>query len=416
MQMRTRVMIPVVIEDVNDLESIERGMVEARRRLPSCVMQEVVDQVERIAMSQDPGRLRKKDVESRRVWTLCGCAEFVRTRYEDDLEEKSYRLFDLRTGLAPRLQMTPAAQRMFSNLAAISPSYEKARQETELLWGDAPSTATIWSYTQREGAALRKRAEAKRKALLEDGELPETRAPAKDFVGIETDVIMVDEWRTRNKHHAVHVGIAYDGKRYRGKKRRPELTNKVATASLDGSKSFGIDMFLTAHEAHNFMDAQVVHYASDGEEALETIRLDHFPMAGHQLDHHHVTSRAYDAYGWDNKEAAGQILGHIFSEKRHEFELAIREDIRRFRKRSAKLAEYRDYILQRWEWIFAARRLAREKPHLEIPKHISGSGAEERMVGVLVSHRMKHRGMGWTKDGAANIVLIRIRALGFQHS
>jgi len=414
--MQVTVMIPVVIEDVKDLESIERGMVEARRRLPSCVMQRVVDEVESIATSQDPGRLRKKDVESRRLWTVCGCAEFVRTRYEDELEEKSYSLFDLRLGLEPRAQMTPAAQRMFGELAAISPSYDKARRETELLWGEAPSTATIWKYTQCEGEILRERAGAKRAALLKNGELPETTAPAKDFVGIETDAILVHQWRTKDKHHEVYVGIAYDGKRYRGKRRRPELTNKVAAASLDGVACFGADIFLAAHEAHNVMEARVVHYASDGDDALEAVRLEHFPMAAHQLDHRHVTSKALDAYGWDHKDAADEIIGLVLGEKRHEFELAIRNDMRRFRKRAAKLIEYRDYILKRWNWIFAVRHLAKQNPHLKIPKHINGTGAEERMVGVLVSHRMKHRGMGWTKDGAANIVLIRIRALGFQSS
>jgi hypothetical protein len=211
--------------------------------------------------------------------------------------------------------------------------------------------------------------------------------------------------------------MAYDGKSYKGtgKRKRAELTNKVAVATLDDSTSFGADLFLAAHTAHNFMDAKVVHYASDGDETLETLRLNHFPMARHQLDHHHVTSKAYDAYGWDRKEAADRILGLIFGEKRSEFTTTIQADMRRFRKRAVKLAEYRDYILDRWSWIFAVRKLKKENPHLKIPAHISGTGAEERMVGVLVSQRMKHRGMGWTKSGAANIVLIRIRALGFQH-
>jgi hypothetical protein len=158
--MQVQVMIPVVVEDVNDLGSIERAIVAASRRLPSYVMQRMVDEVERIAISQDPGRLRKKNVEGRRLWTACGCAEFVRARFEDELEKKSYLLFDMRVNLGPRVQMTPAAQRLFGELAAISPSYDKTRRETELLWGDAPSTTTIWNCTQREGETIRMRADS----------------------------------------------------------------------------------------------------------------------------------------------------------------------------------------------------------------------------------------------------------------
>ena len=72
------------------------------------------------------------------------------------------------------------------------------------------------------------------------------------------------------------------------------------------------------------------------------------------------------------------------------------------------------YLLKRWEWIYAARDMKASAPEVEFPAHLWGTGAEERMVGVLVGHRMKRRGMGWTKRGAANIMRVRLRALGLQ--
>jgi len=413
--MLVRMMMEIEIEDVNDFASIERGVTAAHRKFPSRAMQTIVERVEAIAESRDPGRLRKKSREKRVMWLTCGCAEFVRRRYTDELEDKSYLLFDLRVGLEQGVKMSRAARAMFANLASIAPSYDKARVEVELLWGESPSTTAIWTHTQREGEALAQKARAERKAVFQDGELPGADIPPKDFVGIETDSTYVDKWRAKNEHHEIYVGIAYDGKEYTGKKKeRAHLTNKVAAASLDGSTIFGAEMYIAAQKKHNVSEARTVHYATDGDDALETIRQMHFYRARHHLDHRHVHSRAIDAYGHEYEASAYRLLAHIFSEKKGRFIAAIERDIRRLESRRTKLREYRDYILKRWDWIFAARKLRKENPHIKIPKKINGTGADERMVGVLVGHRMKHRGMGWTKTGAANIMHVRLRTLGLQ--
>jgi hypothetical protein len=39
---------------------------------------------------------------------------------------------------------------------------------------------------------------------------------------------------------------------------------------------------------------------------------------------------------------------------------------------------------------------------------MNGAGAMERNIGAVVGHRMKHRGMGWTRKGAANIMRVRL--------
>jgi hypothetical protein len=39
---------------------------------------------------------------------------------------------------------------------------------------------------------------------------------------------------------------------------------------------------------------------------------------------------------------------------------------------------------------------------------MNGTGAMERNIGAVVGHRMKHRGMGWTRKGAANTMRVRL--------
>jgi hypothetical protein len=412
--MLVEVSMMVDVEDVNDLVSIERGVTAAHREFPSAAMQAIVSLVQTTAENADPGRLRRKSDEVRTLWMTCGWARFQRRRYEDALEEKSYVLFDQRVGLKPYLRVTDAARKMLSALTAISPSFNTARQETEILLGDAPSTASLWSYTQSEGETIGAAIEERRKAVFEGGELPGADIPPKDFVGVETDSTMIDKWHAKGQHHEVYVGVAYDGKAVSRSGKRRRLTNRVAVTSLEGSATFGQDLFVAAQTKHNISEALTVHYASDGAEALETVRQVHFYRAEHQLDHCHVSSKAWDAYGWDHRDAADAVLKLIFGEKRIEFEEQITKDMKRFEGRRTKLAEYRDYILPRWSWIFATRRLAKAHPEVRLPPHIAGSGADERMVGELVGRRMKHRGMGWTTSGAANIMRVRGRQLGLQ--
>jgi len=413
--MHVPVMMMVEIEDVNDLASIERGVTKAQRELPSTAMHEIVRVVETTAENEDPGRLRRKGTETRTLWMTCGWARFDRQRYVDTLEGRSYVLFDTRVGLAPYQRVTAGARAMFADLAAISPSYDASRVEVSLLWGDAPATTAIWAHTQAEGEELGAREKALRKAVFVDGDLPGTEMPAKDFVGILTDATALHRWRRKGEHMQAHVGMAYDGKRDVGKTRpRRQLTHRVAVASVEGATVFGQNLFAAAQEAHNVVEARALLYSSDGDEALEAIRQVHFFRAEHQLDHRHVVSRAYEAYGWEQKDAARAVLGLVFGERRGMFEERVRKDMRQLPHRRAKLGEYLDYILQRWDWIFAARRLRRSRPEGSVPEHISGTGAEERMVDVLVNHRMKHRGMGWTDDGAANMMHVRLRILGLQ--
>ena len=56
-----------------------------------------------------------------------------------------------------------------------------------------------------------------------------------------------------------------------------------------------------------------------------------------------------------------------------------------------------------------------KRKHEDVPEHLNGTGGIERNVGTVVGHRMKWRGMGWTKTGAANILRLRLKTLGLQN-
>lgn len=392
------------------VNGIEAAVEEAWLGFPTKVWKAVVQRVEAQAEEDHGGSLRRKGRDGRWLWTTAGMVRIERQRYVHPAEEQSFLLFDVRTGLSECGGVTPQARETCALIAAVGPSYEQARWVIERLWGEAPSVGVLWGWVQAEGARLEKVEQAKRIAFFRDGELPGWEVPAREFVGLEADSTMVHAWRERGKSHEVYVGVAYEGKREQGARRT--LTEKEVVASVEGAAVFGQDFFVAAQTRHNVCEARTVLYGSDGAPALETIREELFPMAWHQLDRAHVVRKTRETYGWDYLEEAARALKLLLGEKRERLERQLDADRRLLRERAGALNELKHYLLPRWDWLFSDRKLRRAGRRL--PPHVSGTGAVERTVGVVVGQRMKNRGMGWTKRGAGNILRVRLRALHLQ--
>ena len=393
-----------------DVNRIEAAVEEAWLAFPTKAWKALVQRVEAQAEEHHGGALRRKGREGRWLWTTAGLVRIERQRYLHPADERSILLFDMRTGLAECGGVTPQARETCALIAGVGPSYEQARWIIAQLWGEAPSVGALWAWTQVEGERGERVERAKRSAFFRDGELPGAEVPAREFVGLEADSTLVHAWREKGKSHEVYVGVSYEGKRERGARRA--LTEKEVVASVEGAAVFGQDFFVAAQARHNVCEARTVLYGSDGAPALETIREELFPMAWHQLDRAHVVRKTREAYGWDHLKEASRALKLLLGEKRERLEQHLDADRRRLRDRGGALNELKHYVLPRWDWLFADRKLRRAGRRL--PPHVSGTGAVERTVGVVVGQRMKNRGMGWTKRGAGNILRVRLRALHLQ--
>jgi hypothetical protein len=404
-----RVVVTTVLEipdHAMNVNHIEQLVTHAARQFPTKAWNAIAQQEELRAEDDHQGRLKRKGRESVWFWTTAGPIRLQRQRYLHAAEARSFLLFDRRIGLETRAGGSPAVQRCFAELAAWGPSIKKACQQIERLLGAAPAVATLWKWTQAIGKKLRQGAESLHRSFFQNGELPGGELPAKPFVAVEADSTFVHAWRQKGKSHEVYLGVAYDGKT--GEKRR-RLTGKLAIGSVHGAASFGEDLFVGVQARHNVCDAQNVLFLSDGAFALEGLRERHFPMAEHQLDRAHLVRKTREAYGWDLAEAAAKTLKLLLGEKKMRLARQLSLDRERFRHRAGALQELSSYILPHWEWLFVARRLRRNG--IDLPPHVEGSGVIERNVGVYIGQRMKHRGMGWTRTGADNILRIRLDLL-----
>ena len=417
--MRTRtlvVSVQIVVPEGATVKDLDEAIARERDRLPSAIWQRYVDALEGEARKQSGGMLRSKGLEKRQLWTMCGLVEFKRRRfyYADKREPGTFMVFDNRVDLKPHQRFTPGARETYAKIASLAPSYRCASTISEILMGESPSDWWIWKRTQEEGKALREQDRLQRRSVFQDGELPNADGPAKPFVGIEADATKIHRWRERGENHDLYMGIAYDGKERVGKKRN-RLTNKVAACGIYGPKDFGADLFVAAQRYHNVTDATAVLFSSDGEFALESLRRNHFPHAEHQLDWWHVVDRVRETYTWQRRTETKKMNKHIFSNDHKAFQQQLRRDRRRLRERRSKLNELEDYLESRWDMLFASRRLAEQHPEVKLPQRLRGSGAQERNIGTVVGHRMKWRGMGWTRQGAANIMRVRLKTLGLQN-
>jgi len=285
--MRTRtlvVSIQMLVPESASVKDLDEVIALERDRFPSAVWQTYVRTIEAEAEEQSGYALRRRGLEKRQLWTMCGQIEFKRQRYyyADEREPGTFMVFDNRIDLKPRQRFTPGAQEVYAKVASLAPSYKCASRIAELVLGSSPSDWWIWKRTQAEGKKLRDRDRQERLRVFQDGELPNANAPSKGFVGIEADATKIHAYKAKGQNHDLYMGIAYDGKERVGEKRN-RLTNKVAVCGIYNTKEFGEDLFVAAQKHHNVADATAMLFSSDGERALESLRLNHFPQAEHQL-------------------------------------------------------------------------------------------------------------------------------------
>jgi hypothetical protein len=404
MQVRIPTQVLVIADHDVSVKSFEARLFEAVRAFASTAWQAFVWEVEGLAASQhQAGDLRVKGTERRRLLTASGPVTFTRRRFTSPSEEHSFMLFDKRVGLRSNQRSTAAADRLLAETAAESP-YAPAARSLERCWGQRVGAMRLWSAVQRVGHGLKEERKELRASVFRDGELPGWKQPAPDYVGLETDSIMLAAWRGQGKRHEVYVGISYTGKAQH--KGRYRLVDKGISFGLEGSAKFGQDFFAMAQKRYNIVDAKYGTYLSDGAEALRNIQREHFPGHVRGMDWRHIRAKMEETYRPLPGELHKERLKELYAEKREAACQQIRRDMQRFPQRAPHLAELCTYIENAGDDLYAIRRLRRAGRIL--PPRLQGSGGIERNEDTLVGQRMKRRGMSWTESGADHLLAVRL--------
>jgi hypothetical protein len=412
--MRVNVTLALEIPDHEvSVKSIDDVVREAVPEFVSAAWQQWARAVEEQAQRVHPaGALRVKSWEARTLWTMAGLARFKRRRFEVAGERRSLLLFDLRTGLKGWQRSTPGAERLMAEAAADVPGYALAARSLGRCWGEAPGAMQVWAAVQRVGRQLRHEREALRRRVFWDGELPGWERPAPEFLALEADSTYLAAWRGRGPDHEVFVGIGYTGKLQRGRRRR--LADKLVCSRLGRAEEFGQEFFAATQERYNLVETRYGLFMNDGDGRLRRMRQEHFPRFVPQLDWRHASCNLEEAYGPDRRERSKEVLGLLYAGRHPEACRQVQRDAGRLRSRGDQLRQLAGYLEGPGQELYGSRRLRRLG--VRLPPHMEGTGGIERNIGVLVVQRMKRRGMGWTQNGAANLLAVRNALSNHSHA
>jgi len=409
------VRIPTPVLEIPDeqlsVKVFEEKFGAALRAMVDAGWQAFVWAVENTAVSQHPsGDLRVKDREERKLLTSMGLVRFSRRRFTSPNDEQSFLLFDKRVGLRSNQRSTEAAERLLARTGAEN-TYAAAARSVERFWGQRVNAMRVWQAVQRLGRRLEEKRKESRNSFFEDGELPGWEKPAPKYVGLEADSVMVHAWRRKNEHHEVYVGISYTGKeeKDKGKRKRCRFLDKGICYGVNGSVEFGKDFLVMAQARHNLVEAKSGTYLSDGAAALRNIQLEHFPRHTRGMDWRHIRDSMEAAYRVIPGERHKELLKELYAEKLPEVCRQIQADAEKFPQRSERLKDLRTYIENAGDDLYAIRRLRRAG--VDLPPRLQGTGGAERNVDILVGHRMKRRGMGWSKQGTGHLLAVRFDLL-----
>jgi len=77
------------------------------------------------------------------------------------------------------------------------------------------------------------------------------------------------------------------------------------------------------------------------------------------------------------------------------------------RQEAEKLDEFLDYLEENWKWIYGSWSLRGKVKAQEVL--VVGSGAMEKNIELLIGRRFKKRGMSWSRQGADNLLKLRVK-------
>lgn len=270
--------------------------------------------------------------------------------------------------------------------AATEVSYAKAAAFLAKFAGLAVSHGSVHRRAQEEGA-VREHEEAAQEEVF--GRHPRSleglpRGPSRLYVQMGGTM-------------ECKVGTVYS-QRAEISRGRIALLDKRSYASFDDAERFG-ERFWVHCAAHGTARAGQIVFVSDGADWIHTLQRAYFPTALVVLDPWHLTRYLQQVWGAE----AGGLIGRCLQD-------AWRGDVRGLLLRvRARVVHERDperrmeghqliaYIQANAEGIANLVRL-----------EATGSGATEKTVDVLVSHRYKKRGMSWGRSGSGALMHLRL--------
>jgi len=208
----------------------------------------------------------------------------------------------------------------------------------------------------------------------------------------------------------VKLGVMYSGKELESKtakNKRYRLKDKALYGGIEEAQEFGEKLYLKGEEKLALSKAENMLIIGDGDQWIRAIAKGPYFMATYQIDWRHILVKIHQTFG-DQPQLISELLDYLYSGKGTEMLDTIKlarllcED----NEKRGKIADLASYIENNFDGLYGSRSL---KDRVEAKRVlVSSSGAMEKNIDVVIGRRFKKQGMSWTKEGANNLLKLRI--------
>jgi len=386
-----------------DVHWIEAELLAERTRLFGEALRRVVAEIEATVVAEAhcatcDGPLVSNGRVPLVLETLLGRLEYARQRLRCPRCAGDVYPLDTALGLLPGTGSTLGVRER-ALWAVTEVSYAKASAFLAKFTGLEVSHGRIHGWVREEGAHLEAAEATVQAATFGPRPIAAPAAPG----GPPRLYVQVDGTMVRDRdagHMECKVGIVYS-ERAEVSRNRIALLDKRTYASFDDAVTFG-ERFWVACAAAGAATARQVVFVSDGAEWIHTLQRDYFPGALVILDPWHLEQRLWEVWGAARPRLVAASMA-----------AAWRGDVpglqRRLRVARTRVSDpdhraqadgLLGYIAANAEGIQNLARLA-----------ATGSGAVEKTVDVVVTHRYKKRGMSWRRPGSRALLKLRLLRL-----
>jgi hypothetical protein len=257
---------------------------------------------------------------------------------------------------------------------------------------------------------LREEEDKRWQATFEYGESYEGESEAKEIVVTEMDATMVHSQEGKGKNISVKLGIMYSGKELESetaKYKRYRLKDKTLYGGIEEAQEFGEKLYLKGEEKLALSKAENLLLIGDGDQWIRAIAQGPYFMATYQIDWRHILVKINQTFS-DQPKLVSELAGYLYSGKGKEMLDTIKlarllcED----NEKKKKIADLASYIENNFDGLYGSRSL---KDRVEAKRVlVSSSGAMEKNIDVVIGRRFKRQGMTWTREGANNLLKLRI--------
>jgi len=395
--------------DVNMLE--EACWETARKAAKELFLQALRQEEKRVLAKLAKVEGEKKGEVRRYLTTRLGLITLHRQKLKRQENGKNSYLYplDRAIGLEPRQETTLWVKKRACELATKY-TYREAASLLSAEIGEEISHYPIHRWVQKKGRVKRLEEDQKWQASFEYGEAFEGEGEAKEIVVTEVDATMVHSQEGKGKNMVVKLGIMYSGKELESetaKYKRYRLKDKALYGGIEDAQEFGEKLYLEGEEKLAFSKAKNMLIIGDGDQWIRAIAQGTYFMATYQIDWRHILVKIHQTFS-DQPRLVSELVDYLYSGKGKEMLDTIKlarllcED----NDKKDKIADLANYIENNFDGLYGSRSLKDKVEAREVL--VSSSGAMEKNIDVVIGRRFKRQGMSWTKEGANNLLKLRI--------